>query len=120
MNIRGTPVTNFPPAEDVIKKKSINQDVLLSLAKEVNPKIDYIEEEKLISSVMIGNKMNNKILKSTLNSLKSHASAIENKPDKTNKAEETNEDKHQYIPSILSNKAIQSAIAPLKTDHPDL
>ena len=112
-------VTNMPPAEDVIEKKSMNQDVLLPLAKEDNPKIDYIHQDKLISSVMIGNKMNNEILKSILNSLKSHGSAFE-KPDESYKAEATNEDEHQYIPSILSNKAIQPAIAPLKTDHPDL
>ena len=118
MNIRGIPVTNMPPAEDVIEKKSMNQDVLLPLAKEDNPKIDYIHQDKLISSVMIGNKMNNEILNSILNSLKSYGSAFE-KAHKSCKAEKTNQDGHQYIPSILSKKSIQLAIAPLKTDHPN-
>ena len=46
MNICGTPVTNMPSAKDVIEKKIINQAVLLSLAKENNPKIDYIDQDK--------------------------------------------------------------------------
>ena len=60
----------MPPGEDVIEKKSMNQDDLLSLAKEDNPEIDYIDKDKLISSVMFGNKMKNEILNSILKSLK--------------------------------------------------
>ena len=91
-------------AQDVIEKKSMNQAALLSLAKEDNPKIENNDQDKFIPTVMAGNKMNNEILKSILNSLKSHGSSAFEKPDKTYEAEETNEDKHQYIPSILSKQ----------------